>query len=274
MKNVLTALIVTLALTCSVSLYGAVKADESLNTVLGKYVKNGIPDYGKLKKSGVGDLEKYLLKIASFDLSTLKTEQEKTAFWVNAYNAFAVKVVTENYPKNDEIFKIDGFFDLKKVNVGGQEMSLNGISSSALLFGKDTKDPRINFALFNGTKSSPKLRSKPFDAKNLNEELEKCTKEFIHNKHNVFLDKTNKVPDPSKLKGIKSEKNDNIKKEFTKLNLSSLFRWFEKDFNKHSGSVLKFVAKYMTKEDADYIKKNEKKILIDYAPYDWSFEGF
>ena len=185
--------------------------------------------------------------LSKFDLNTLKTENEKKAFWMNVYNAFALKIVADNYPKTTDVFRINGFFDLKKLNVAGRELSLSDISSGELRFGKETKDPRINFALTTGAKSAPKLNPEPFKAGNVDKELDECTAEFIRD--NVKIDKEN-----------------------NKLELSTIFRWFDEDFKKDYESPTKFVAKYLDKDSAQYLKQNADKLQTDYLDYDSSVD--
>lgn len=50
--------------------------------------------------------------------------------------------------------------------------------------------------------------------------------------------------------------------------LSPIFKWFSDDFEKKSGSVLKFVEPYLPEKDRQALAKGGFK--IKYTDYDWS----
>ncbi|MBZ4683281.1 MAG: hypothetical protein PWP46_652 [Fusobacteriaceae bacterium] len=72
--------------------------------LLNQYTKIGekdniitrLVDYKNLKDDT--DYKKLINLIENFDISTLKTINEKKAFWINMYNISAIKMITDNYP--------------------------------------------------------------------------------------------------------------------------------------------------------------------------------
>ncbi len=218
--------------------------------ILADYVENGEIDFTKLKIQGLPRINDYFSEMKSYDLAALKNLNERKAFWINIYNIFVFKLLAQNYPDNNSIFKIEGFMNSKSLNIGGRDVTLFDISNEILRFGKEAKDPRINFALFNGTKSSAPLMKKMYTGENIENELNTRTEKFIKDPANVELDKKNKV-----------------------LKLSQIFEYFKIDF-KASGGSLEFVAKYMPEEESKFLKSNKKDIKIEFLNYDWDFAGF
>ena len=74
------------------------------DAILKKYVDSNIVDgirlntvnYGKLQSDPI--FPRLVSGLRLFHPSQLQTHEEKLAFWINVYNVFAVKIVTENYP--------------------------------------------------------------------------------------------------------------------------------------------------------------------------------
>src|SRR5438552_3140616 len=67
--------------------------------VLAARVRDGTVDYAGLKQDPA-DLEAYLRareSVTAEDYATFKRE-EKLAFWIDAYNAYTVKLVVDHYP--------------------------------------------------------------------------------------------------------------------------------------------------------------------------------
>ena len=225
---------------------------------LSDYLKSSRVDFKKLKSQGVESFNARIDQIASYDLMGLKSLNDKKAFWINTYNLFVTKILLENYPQGNDMFKIEGFFDKYYIDVGGNSVNLNDISSRILKFSDEYKDPRINFALSNGTKSSPELKDGEYTGAKLGEELDLATKSFVYDEKNVSVGRElTRVED----------------KEVYVLGLSKVFDWFEDDFKK-SGGVEEFLIKYLKKEDSDFLKLNKGKIRIEYLPYDYEFAGF
>ncbi len=67
--------------------------------VLKRYVRNGDVDYQGLASEGRGPFDLYLrsLQAASASEHTFGRD-ERMAFWINAYNAFTIRLVLDNYP--------------------------------------------------------------------------------------------------------------------------------------------------------------------------------
>ena len=78
----------------------ALAAQEMDNRIyaglLGKYVKNGLVDYQGLKTEEA-KLDQYLKVMGGVDPKALSRD-EQFAFYINAYNAWTIKLILTGYP--------------------------------------------------------------------------------------------------------------------------------------------------------------------------------
>jgi hypothetical protein len=207
--------------------------------VLRKFVYDGKVDYVSLKNNP-SILDNYLRKVAGLDNDVLNSmpENEKIAFYINVYNAITLKVIVDYYPVKS-IKDIRGVWDKIKFKVAGRELTLNRIEHEILR--NEFKEPRIHFALVCASGGCPKLAGEPFSGKNLDEQLDREARKFINDETKVKLDRNRGA-----------------------LYISSIFKWFNEDF----GDVIKFISRYLSGEDAEFIEKTKPKIR--YLHYDWS----
>ncbi len=207
--------------------------------VLRKFVDDGKVDYAALKNNP-HPLDSYLTVAAKLDSDALNSlpRNEKIAFYINVYNALTLKVITDYYPV-ESIKAIPGVWDRIKFKVAGRELTLNQIEHDILR--NEFKEPRIHFALVCASKGCPELASGPFSGKDLDAELDREARKFINDKAKVRLDRGNRT-----------------------LYISSIFKWFNEDF----GDIIKFISKYLSEDEAEFIEKTKPK--IKYPNYDWS----
>ncbi|MCJ8163212.1 DUF547 domain-containing protein [Pontibacter sp. E15-1] len=205
--------------------------------------KSGIVDY----KGFIRDkakLQRYLSAISSTPPDKQKwSREEQMAYWINAYNAYTVKLIIDNYPLKSiqdlhPTLKVPGIntvWHKKFFRIGGQEASLDEIEHKILR--KEFDDPRIHFAINCASFSCPPLRNEAFVASKLDRQLSEQAKAFIND------------PSRNKITADKAE-------------VSQIFSWFKGDFTK-KGSLVDFLNKYATTK----IKPGAK---ISYMDYDWS----
>ena len=212
----------------------AQKADHTLwNTVLQNHVSNkGQVDY-KAIKSNPNQLLTYLNTLTNNAPDSDWTREETLAYWINAYNAFTVQLIINNYPLQS-IKDLKNPWDKKFITIGNKTLSLNQIEHDIL---RTMHEPRIHFAIVCASVSCPKLSNSAYTARDLDIQLNRATRAFLN--------------DPSK---------NNIEKN--KLELSKLFKWFTTDF-KQNGSLIDFLKQY---SDIDI----SKKAKIVYKDYNWN----
>ena len=99
---------------------------ENYNDLLQKHVdKNGDVDY-KSFKSDASKLATYIMYLEKTTPNKDWSENKTKAFWINAYNAFTVKLILNNYPTksiNDLTKPWDKkFFKFLTVKLRGSEV--------------------------------------------------------------------------------------------------------------------------------------------------------
>ena len=182
--------------------------------------------------------------LADYDLASLKTEKEKLAFWINAYNFSAIRLVAENWPVKSIKDLGSIFSPVWKKDLGvvaGQHRSLDEIENDILR--RDFKEPRIHAAIVCASVSCPDLRGELFVAAKLEEQLTDQMKVFLNNKKKGFAE-TNAG----------------------EATVSPIFKWFASDFEKKSGSVQAFIKQYQPA-----VLGGTK---LGYFEYDWGVNNF
>ncbi len=227
--------------------------------LLQSYVKTGVVidgirtnavDYARIARDSADIKTPYprlIDALATFNPDTLATREEKLAFWINAYNIGAIKMIVEHYPVDSiRSMKISILtYPWKKdiLNVGGKNISLDRIEHLMLL--EKLGEPRIHFAIVCASLSCPDLKTTPYTAKDIDKELDDAARAYINNEtKGVRIDRQNKV-----------------------LYLSSIFDWYEDDF-KGIGGVPAVLQKYLAKpEDREFLTGGTN--WLNFMTYDW-----
>ena len=168
----------------------------ALDRILDTYVRDGYVYYNALKAERAA-LDRYVasLEVAPERVAQL-SENDRRAFWVNAYNALVLRTVINAYPIRGKaggypassIAQIPGGMDRVKHRVAGQVMTLDEIEKTVIAgFG----DGRLVFALGRGTIGSGRLRSEAYAGDRLEAQLAEAAKEFVQRRTNFSLDRQN-----------------------------------------------------------------------------------
>ncbi len=213
---------------------------EKFDKLLKKYVsETGFVDYKGFKNDPL--FKEYLNELSNHPPQPNWTKNEKLAYWINAYNAFTIQLIIDNYPVKS-IKEIGGTFgspwDIEFIQIGGRTYNLNQIEHEILR--KQFNEPRIHFAIVCASVSCPKLRNEAYVPEKLNDQLNDQVKEFINDSS----------------KNIISENS---------VKLSQIFNWFKSDFTK-KGSLIDFLNRYSK-------VKISPKAKISYLKYNWNLNG-
>lgn len=206
---------------------------EAWDALLKKFVSaDGKVNY-KGFKSSEGDLDAYLDHLDKHPVKADWSKADKMAYWINAYNAFTVKLIVDNYPVNS-IMDLHGGkpWDVKWIKLGDQTYSLNNIENDILR--PKYKDARIHFAVNCAAQSCPPLLNRAWQASTLNSTFDQQAKKFINNP------KFNKI----------SANNAQV---------SKIFEWYASDF----GNLIDYLNKYSNTT----IQASAK---VSYLEYDWA----
>ena len=202
-------------------------------------VELSLVDYRRIQ--GDGAFGSVVRMIEKFPISSLKSKEERLAFYINAYNVFAIKMVLDHWPL--ESIKDAGslFNSVWKKPIGyvdGKQLSLHEVEHEIL---RKMGEPRIHMAIVCASVSCPDLRNEAYTAKKLDKQLSEQTVQFLNNTK----------------KGLRLDGDE--------IRVSKIFDWFEKDFVSHEGqeSVKTFISRYK--------KDISTRLDIDAdLPYDWS----
>lgn len=206
---------------------------ETWDQLLQQYVSAaGKVNYAGFKKDKAR-LESYLDVLQKHPPQESWSRSEKMAYWINAYNAFTIKLIVDNYPISS-IMKLDGgkTWDVKRISIGGKNYSLNNIENDILR--SQFKDARIHFAVNCAAKSCPPLLNRAWTAANLESNFEKQARAFINNAN------FNKI-------------------SAKEVEVSKIFEWYAADF----GNLIAYLNKYSNTK----INTNAK---IKFREYDWN----
>ena len=183
---------------------------------------DGRVDYGRLASQHRGDLDAALAAVAGQDPAALRSDAQKTAFLVNAYNAHVLaRVLASPRARNLERQDLFGEFFQRPVRVAGLSMTLNQLEHGVLrrqasvdgaavpralrALRPSRVDYRIHAALNCAAVSCPPLQRRAFRAATLGRDLDAAFSAFAAS------------PRAARLDG-------------RRLVLSSLFDWFADDF--------------------------------------------
>jgi len=219
---------------------------------LKRHVKNGLVHYAAIQKNP------NLFDGAVSAIGHIKREEydpwsqnEKKAFWINAYNIGAIKLIVDYYPLKrslglqalryppNSIQQIPDVWNQKALTILGRKVSLNYMENGILR--KEFQDPRIHFAIVCASLGCPVLRDEPYVPEQLDAQLDEAARHFMQDHKKVNYDARNNT-----------------------LYLSPIFKWFKEDFEK-VGGVISFVKKY--KPEGMPLRDDAK---IQWLDYDWS----
>ncbi len=243
------------------------------DTVLAHFVRDGRVDYTALQIGRAG-LDDYVARVSAVTAEEFAgwSEADQIAYLLNAYNAYVLETVIDNYPikaagffkkltspklfsfPKNSIRQIDGVFDGISHKVAGTEMTLDEIEHATLR--ANYNEPRIHFALVCAAVSCPPLREEAFRGELLDGQLD--------GQGNLFLN------DP-RLNRFETDRGE--------VYLSKIFDWFGDDFRQFAtetgyqrddkvNGVLTFVSRYLVDRVVGFLETGEYK--VDFLSYDWT----
>lgn len=245
-RKVSVAPLLLLMLACLISTsWAAETVDHSIyGALLMKYVKDGVVDYGGLKKDE-GALNAYLRIVDRTNPDELLRD-EQFAFYINAYNAYTINLILKHYPL-DSIKDIGGWlkgpWKIRFCQIGGKAFTLDEIEHNILR--PRFKGPRVHFAVNCASNGCPPLISEPYQGGILDQQLDRSTRRFLND------------PKRNRLEG-------------NTLYVSKIFKWFEDDFN---GDIVGFFLRYAEDDLKNRLLAQEDQIKVKHLHYDWSLNG-
>lgn len=210
--------------------------------------EQGNVDYAQLKAEADSVLAPYLRQLATTDPSALDRDA-RLAFWINAYNAYTLKLIVEHYPVQN-IWAVtpgpaepkdDSPFAMDVGSVADTVRTLDEIEHEIIRERFD--EPRIHFALVCAAASCPRLRREAYTGSQLDAQLDDQTRTFFHEK--------NRIPAGD-----------------GQIQLSRILKWYGQDFGDSTDALQRFIAPYFEGTVRDRLSRAAYE--VEFLPYDWA----
>ena len=235
------------------------------DSLLDPNVRDGLVYYRALQGAS-GRLNRY---IASLNAPAVVSgyakwsDDQKKAFWLNAYNALVLQTVVTHYPIHgtakgypaNSIRQIPGAFDKTPHTIAGKTVTLDQIETTVIA---EFDDPRMYLALGRGAVGSGRLRSEAYSAKAVDKQLDQTKQQFAV------------TPRWSKVDALNG-----------KVSISPILSWRAPAFIKKYAddsydlpkrepierAVIGFLRPHLLDAEEAFIKKNT--FQLTYEPFDW-----
>lgn len=223
---------------------------EAFTRLMEKYVENGLVDYEGFRDDPLFD--RYLDMLATTSPESLASREEQLAFWINAYNAYTIKLIIDHWPLESirdiglGLPVLFGPWSIEIAEIGGEMFTLNDIEHDIIR--ERFKDARIHFALVCASRSCPLLRRDAYEGSRLTKQLDDDARRFLADTlRNRFDASTGTV------------------------HLSKIFDWYGSDFEESKGSVRAFIAPYLDGPARQLVESASSQ--AEFLPYDWSLNA-
>ncbi len=202
------------------------------------------------------NLNQYLKQLANVQKTTFEdwTKNQQLAYLINTYNAYTLKLIIDHYPV-DNIRDIGPFWktpwEIKFIPLFGEKRSLDHVEHQLIREPGVYNEPRIHFAVNCASIGCPALRTEPFTAEQLEQQLEDSTQRFLRDEtRNRYRD--------------------------GELHVSPIFKWYREDFQRGWNgvdSLNEFFLRYAEALDLNDAQRQALKndnVTYKFLDYDWS----
>ncbi len=232
---------------------------EEFGGLLEAHVHDGRVDYEGVR--GDERLRRYCATLAENGPRNLPNafpnDDEKLAYYINAYNALVLLGVVHNWPidsVNDvrgaiRIREGFGFFFAQRFNVDGRRMSLYALENK--LIRKKFGDPRVHAALNCASISCPELSAEPYTGADLDEQLDRATRRWVADPYHVRVDEAEQ-----------------------RIVMNPIFEWYADDFAIDGGDALDWVIQYSVGDRRAALERaRDEGFEVQMFAYDWGLNG-
>lgn len=227
----------------------------AFDRLLRDHVAAGLVDYDAFANAPA--FETYLGKLAGFDPARLPRD-EQLAFWINAYNAYTIRLITKhrqrqsirNINKKFGLFRGLGPWAEKLVVVGGATYDLESVEQRIIR--PTFREPRIHFVLVCAAMGCPPLRSEAYTGEDLERQLDDQARIFL----------------------IQSPDKNRVELAARTVRVSQVFQFndYEKDFGGSPAAVMRFIGRYHPPgPERDLLESGTA--TMTYTEYDWTLNS-
>jgi hypothetical protein len=216
---------------------------ELFDDLLLQNVRRGFVDYDGLNMDP--RFPTFIKQIGMMDSKVMKSTADQLAFYINTYNALALRGILDGLSPSSRFGRIK-FFDRTKFLVLGEETSLSTLEHERII---PIGDPRIHFAIVCASLSCPRLSSRAYLSADINNQLHEAARRFINDPTRNRFDLERRIAF-----------------------ISMIFEWYEEDFVTAGGSVQQYIARFVSDAQVqDALRLDEFELR--YETYDWSLNG-
>ena len=207
-------------------------------------------DYAALKAhtEDTAHLADYLASLQAIDPRTCSGAQQ-LAYWINFYNALTVHVVLADYPIESirdigDSWVLPGPWKDVNATVAEQELTLDNIEHDILR--PIWRDNRIHYAVNCASYGCPNLLPQAFTAANAKQLFEQGAKAYVNHPRGASFTAD------------------------SDLQVSSIYDWFQEDFDDSEAGVLRHLMQYATGELAERLQGFDGDMTFE---YDWKLNA-
>ncbi len=238
---------------------------KPFDEVLDIYVRDGLVYYNALKIERA-IFDRYVAAVSAVPAGEVGgwSRERQLAYWINAYNAFVLRLVIDHYPIRgraadypaNSIRQVPGAFERQAFRAGGRSLTLDSLERDVIgSFG----DARALLALSRGALGGPRLKSEAYTSERLNTQLTTMAGELVDHRALVRVDPASNT-----------------------LSVSPIFSWREEVFVKsgadHAPSVfasrspleravLALIDPLVVPTEAAFLKQNQFRMV--FHEFDW-----
>ena len=219
--------------------------DPWTRVLLDRVTEGGDVDYARFANEDRARLDRMLAEIAGKDVGPMDRDHA-IAFWLNAYHAMVMAAILhgENPATISGRARLYHWFHL---TIASYRLALDDVRF--ILNGFASKDPRIHLAIYDGTRSGPKLAREPYRAGELDRQLAEAARRFVNDSRNF-----------------------RIKTDVGRVALSRIFEWHRADFEREAGTLARFLQQYA--QDAELARALASPVVgFESLTYDWRLAG-
>ncbi len=217
---------------------------ELFDDLLLQNVRGGFVDYDGLDADP--RFPAFIEQIGIAHPALLNSKREQLAFYINSYNALALKGILDGLSPGSRLSR-NKFFKRAKFLLLGEEISLYTLEHDRII---PMGDPRIHFAIVCASLSCPRLSSRAYLSGDIDNQLHEAAKLFINDPTRNRFDLERRIAF-----------------------ISMIFEWYEEDFVNAGGSVQQYLARFVNDARVqDALRLDEFELR--YETYDWSLNGY
>jgi hypothetical protein len=241
----LTQLFLVTALTSNLNVVTAGGAPdyEMFDEMLLQNVRNGFVDYDGFNADS--RFPEFITRIGESAPVALETQEDKLAFFVNAYNALAIKGILDGHSPAT-FWGRYRFFNRQKYFLLGKKINLENLERDRIM---PLGDPRIHFAIVCASLSCPRLSSRAYQPNTVDLQLHDSAMRFINDPTRNRFDLDRRIAF-----------------------ISMIFKWYAEDFERAGGTLQQYLARFVAEAEVqDALRLDQFELR--YVEYDWHLNG-